>query len=1042
VWARLLVRVFGAGSFAVTTVLAAYMAGLALGSLLFGRLIDRRGNPLRIYALLQMGIAVFAVAFPYIITVLSGLYSGLYPDLQNRFYLLTGIRFLLCFGVLLIPTTLMGGTFPVLSNYLATSLSSLTERVGRLYAVNTMGAVCGAFASGLVILPRLGIRDTTLLCAALSIGVVVVALLLSRKPRAVPEQVSAVPGLHTGGQSFVVGNSRLVLAIFTVTGFCALAAEVVWTRMLSLVLGTTVYAFAIMLTVFLLGLGSGSAAFARRAQSTKHPGRLLGLAIAAVGFSVFLSLAVFGRIPFLYMSLYERIRPDWGGLLWMQVLLCAITMLLPTFFMGALFPLVARLYARDIARVGREIGQIYAFNTVGAILGSIAGTLVFLRGLGMVKSLVVIGCLYVLTGVIALVRTGEFRRLGARVSVAGGVAAFAVIILFVSPDIDKKTLTSGVYRYAPIYGTVEGLRTRMRLASILFYNEGIDATVSVEGFRGEIAILIDGKADASNGAEDMRTQVLLAQLPLLFHGDPDTVLVIGLGSGVTLGSAETHGLRWVDCVELLENVVEASHYMREYNLDCLDDPRANLIIGDGRNHLLLSGRTYDVIISEPTNPWISGVGDLFTQEFFRLARSRLKPDGIICAWFHTYHMGDQDVRAMVATFTSVFPDAYLWLVNDADVILLGALKPLAFDQRIRNRMVEPAIAEDMGRIGIRSVPDLVSFFVAGPGALTGYAKSARELHTDDNMLLEFSAGLKVFKSTESVHISRFIDLIESPPAVALEGVTAQDLLARLEARRLAMRASVALSGQGIDAAMPLLEEAFSMSPTDPYILHKYIEGRMAVGNNLHDQRDYEGAKSNYLEALAVPDHSLAWLAYLGLGMAQVASGDGDGARQSYRQSIERNPYNPRAYHNLGKLERVMGNTDRAAAALERSLELEPGAGPASDLSRIYIEMGTNLEKAVRLAEQAVSWEASSDHYITLGWARNVLGDYQGGEEAILKALEMEPGNTEAMWGLGQMRLTQGNIDGARTVLRELLALGKNDMYSRLARQKMDELKGR
>jgi tetratricopeptide (TPR) repeat protein len=390
----------------------------------------------------------------------------------------------------------------------------------------------------------------------------------------------------------------------------------------------------------------------------------------------------------------------------------------------------------------------------------------------------------------------------------------------------------------------------------------------------------------------------------------------------------------------------------------------------------------------------------------------------------------------------VFPDAYLWLVSDADLILLGARKPLAFDERIKNRMAEPAIAEDLGRIWIRSAPDLVSFFVAGPGGLTEYAGSARELNTDDNMLLEFSAGRKVFESTESVHISNFVDLIELPPTGALEGIAAQDLLARVEARRLALRASVAMSGQGIDAAMPLLEEAFSLSPTDPYILHKYIEGRMAVGSKLYSQGDCEGAKSNYLEALVVPDHPLAWLAYLGLGSAQAACGDQDGARRSYMQSIEKNPYNPRAYHNLGKLERVMGNIDRAAAALERSLELEPDAGPASDLSRIYIEMGRNLERAVSLAEQAVSWEPSSDHYTTLGWARNVLGDYKRGEQAILKAIELEPGNTEAIWSLGLMRLTHGDIDEARAVLRDLIALGKNDMYSRLARQKMEELKGR
>lgn len=1042
VWARLLVRVFGAGSFAVTTILASYMAGLAIGSFLFGRLIDRKGNPLRVYGLLEMGIGAFAIAFPYVISGLSVFYDGLYPALQNRFYLLMLIRFLLCFGILLIPTILMGGTLPVLSKYLGSSLTSLTERLGRLYAANTLGAVGGAFAAGLVILPRLGIRDTTLLCVALNIGIAIVAMLLSRAAHGGPGLISPLPARQVGEQPCGVGVSRHILATFMVTGFCALAAEVVWTRMLSLTLGTTVYAFAVMLTVFLLGLGSGSAAFARLAQRTRYPVRVLGLAIAAIGFSVFLSLIIFGNIPFFYMSLYQRVQPSWGGLLWMQVLLSGITMFLPAFLMGGLFPLVARIYATDIARVGWQIGKVYSFNTIGAVLGSAAGTLIFLRGLGMEKSLMVIGAVYVVTGMAVIMRVAEFRRIGARVGTAAGVAAFAVMIVITAPEIDKKALTSGVYRYAPIYETVDGLKANMRRISILFYDEGIDATVSVEKSRGDVSILIDGKADASSGIKDMRTQVLLAQLPLLFHPDPDTVLVIGLGSGVTLGSVETHDVRWIECVELLENVVEASHYMREYNSDCLRDPRANLIIGDGRNHLLLNKRTYDVIISEPTNPWIAGVGDLFTQEFFRLARTRLKPGGIMCAWFHTYHMGNQDVRALVGTFMSVFPDTYLWLINDGDIILLGSLSPLAFGGHIDRRMLTPAIAEDLGRIWIRSAPDLASFFIAGPGALAEYAKPAHGLLTDDNMMLEFSAGLKVFESTESVHISNFLDLIEPLSSIGIDRFGADDILRRTKARKLALEAAVLRSRQGMESAMPLLVEAFSLCPTDPYIIHKYMEGRMIVGQVLYGLGDCEGAKTNYLGALVERDYPLAWRAYLGLGTAQAASGDWDGARGSYLRSIEKNADNPRAYHSLGKLERVAGKMNEALAAFEHSFRLEPDARVASDLSRIYMELGINLEIAARLAEQAVSWEAGADHYITLGWARNRLGECRKGEEAMLKALEIEPGNTEAMSGLATMRLSRGDTEGARAVLRELVGLGMDDVYSRKARQKLAELERR
>jgi spermidine synthase len=752
IWTRLLVRVFGASSFAVTTVLAAYMAGLALGSIIFGRLADRKGGGLSFYGLLELGIGGFAVGSPYLISALAHLYGGSYAMLENHFYALTAVRFVLSFGAILIPTTLMGGTLPVLSKYLATGLAGLTERVGGLYAVNTLGAVGGAAAAGLYILPHLGMADTILLCACLNAGIAATAILLGRNRRFLSGALAPEPAEAAGPSDAHRSTSRQVLATFTLTGFCALAAEVIWTRMLALVVGTTVYAFAIMLATFLLGLGSGSALFARPAQQSRRPGRLLGFTVAAIGLAVLGSVAFYARMPFLYMKLYSDMQPGVKGLLGVQVALSAIIVLLPAFLMGGLFPLVARLYARDVLRVGRQIGRIYAFNTMGSVLGSVAGSFLFLKYVGMETSLIAIGCIYLVTGGVAVARLGEFRRRSPWLGFAGAAAVITVLAAVAFPRIDAKVLTSGVYVYAPVYKTVEGLKDHMRRVAVLFYNEGVAATVSLERFRGDLSLLIDGKADASTGLQDMRTQVMLAQLPLLLHPDPDTVLVVGLGSGVTLGSAETHDVGRIDCVELLDNVVAASEYLQDYNLHCLDDPRAHLLIGDGRNHLLLTHRRYDVIISEPTNPWISGVGDLFTQEFFRMARRSLKPGGLMCAWFHTYNMGDSDVRAMVATFVSVFPEASLWLINDGDIILLGGLGATRIAPDLARRMSVPAVARDLRRIRILGPLDLVSNYVSGTAGLVRYAGRA-PLNTDDNMLLEFSAGLRGFEATETIHLA-------------------------------------------------------------------------------------------------------------------------------------------------------------------------------------------------------------------------------------------------------------------------------------------------
>ena len=393
IWARMLVRVLGATTLAVTTVLASYMAGLALGSIIFGRVVDRRGNPIRIYGFLELGIGLFALVFPYLITLVNPFYRAVYPALQGSFYLLSAVRFALCFAILLIPTILMGGTLPVLSKFVAEGLSSLTRRVGRLYAVNTFGAVVGAFATGFLILPRLGMRNTTWLAAVLNGLIVIVALLLARGPTTAHDA-----GAEASGETYrprrSPGRSRLLLAVFASTGFCALAVEVVWTRMLALVVGTTVYAFALMLTTFLLGLALGSAAFARVAQGSRRPGLIMGLVVCLIGLSIAAGLVAFGNLPIIYMSLYQRIDLTWTSLSWLEFMLCALIMLGPTFLMGGLFPLVARLYARDIDRVGREIGTMYAFNTIGAILGSFAGSFFFLRYLGIVDSLALISAVY------------------------------------------------------------------------------------------------------------------------------------------------------------------------------------------------------------------------------------------------------------------------------------------------------------------------------------------------------------------------------------------------------------------------------------------------------------------------------------------------------------------------------------------------------------------------------------------------------------------------------------------------------------------------
>jgi len=1080
VWARMLIRVFGATSFAVTTVLASYMAGLALGSFIFGKLIDREEakreeakragahlggiHPVRIYGFLELGVGAFALIFPLIVAGLNSVYRAAYQSSGGNYDALTVLRFTLSFIVLLIPTTLMGGTLPILSKYLTRVGPRLAGKIGALYAVNTFGAVFGAFAAGYILLPNLGISRTTWLCAAVNGAIFAAAWLLSgeaarrreaaRRGEAAElerageaeeagEVTASMEEGHTqSSQEAGAWQSRLVLIAFMMTGFAALAAEVLWTRVLALVIGTTVYAFSAMLTTFLLGLALGSAVFSRIADRNRRPGLMLGLVVAAIGVTVFLTSIAFGRLPMLYMDAGQRFGWGWGQMMWAQFLLCLLVTLVPTFLMGGTFPLVARIYVRRRADVGSRVGTAYAFNTVGSIFGSFAGSFLFLAAFGVEKSLSSVSAIYLAVGV-ALVAgisgLGRTRRLAA----VGAIAALAIAVFILAPGWNPKLMTSGVYRYARMYRTGAGLEQNLRDKLMLYYNDGPGATVTVERYQDELALGIDGKADASTGSLDMTTQTLLAHLPLVFHPRPDTVLVIGLGCGMTLGSAERYPARSVDCIELLRNVTVAARYFNDFNYSALGDPRLRLIVADARNQLLLSPQTYDVIISEPTNPWIAGVGDLFTREFFELARRRLKPDGIICAWFHLYQMGDKDLRSMAKTFLSVFPNASMWMANESDVIFIGSVEPLKFDQALEERFAAPKVSGDLGRIRVKKVSDILSSYIWGSDGVARYAAGADKMQTDDNMMLEYSASKRLFQNTAITHLSNFLRSMEIPPLADLRPEVQADVRRQIEARKTALQGSLAFLGGRPDEGIGYYNEAYRAAPDDPYVISVYVDGNQNMAYSYAERGNLELAIATYAKAVAEPDYPRAWETYDGLAFCYARLGNLSEARRYYEASLAANAYNRSSSHNLARLDIAAGDTSAAGVVYERLLTLFPDDAEGSDgLARMYAARGRDLDRALGLARLAVSSDKKAPFYNTLGWVYYLRGNLEEAREALDASLALAPDNSEALFRLALVEDRAGRRDEATQTLRHLLGLGRRDEYTDRATALLREMGAR
>src|SRR5579884_1628688 len=677
VWMRELVLVFGASMFAISTLLTAFMGGLALGSDFFGRRADRYPNSLRVYGLLELGIGGYAFLVPLLLSSLIPIYQYLYQFFHFSFYVFSLVRFVMAVLILLLPTALMGGTLPVLAR-LYKNNAEVGKGVGLLYAVNTLGAVAGVLGAGFVLLPTLGLQKTVLFSAMLNAGVGLAAIGRGRS-----KTVSVEESIHRTAASAPKRDSSLRRALFitfALSGFAAMIYEVVWTRILTLILGSTLYSFATMLATFLMGLAIGSALFSFFLKRFSRPLLLLALVQGGIALFAFVGEFLFPLIPVLFFKLLEIFHSEGGILSASKFFIAGSVMLIPTLLMGGVFPLVIHLLTsggsteskrRDRAvetGLGSIVGRAYAMNTVGTIVGSFAIGFILLPSLGIQKSLHVA----ILTNAaLSLLLWMRMREMGdARLWGVGGVGAFLVIVSFSTPAWNPLQMSS------ELFGKLSTL-------DLLYYKEGISSTVTVVEHptlakQPHLTLAIDGKPNASTTG-DMKTQVLVGHLPMLLAPQANEVMSIGHGSGITTGSIATHPLSKLVTLEIEPAVVEASRFFDRFNGNVLDDPRVQLVVDDARNYLILSKDRFDVIVSEPSHPWRSGSSKLFTEEFFRLGRSHLRPCGIFAQWIHFYGIRAPELKAVVRTFHSVFPQVFIFYTDDYTVVEFQTPKSLFED---------------------------------------------------------------------------------------------------------------------------------------------------------------------------------------------------------------------------------------------------------------------------------------------------------------------------------------------------------------------------
>jgi spermidine synthase len=749
VWLRMLGLVFGHTVYAATTVLAAFMAGLGLGSVLVGRRAAGLRDPIRAYGVLEVGIGISCALIPLLIWLASFVYLGLHRLLSVSYGLFSFVQFLLVFALLLIPTTLMGGTLPILSQALVGE-DGIGRTVGILYGVNTFGAVAGVIVAGYALLPALGNRATLAVAVVANLAVGAAALTYSwrlrRAARDGPRPAARAPARPRAAPEPLDSAARLTLVALGVSGAVSMIYEVAWTRALVLVIGASTYAFTAMLVSFLLGIAGGAAVYSwlwgRRRAS---PGTFAWVQVG-IGLATALVLPLFERLPeSVVFALKRSDSPGAVGL--MQLAVSAQALLPATLLIGATFPCAVAMWARAPGRAGEDVGRLYASNTLGAIAGAVLAGFVLVPLIGVHGSLKAgIFINLALAAALSVVPLRPVKGWRWGTLSAALVAAVAVVLI---PPWDPLVMSSGPTIYAGRYLQSKlGVMGMIRSRELLFYRDGPSATVSVTRASGTTLLQVNGKIDASTNASDMPTQLLSGHLPLLLHRDPQAVLVIGLGSAITTGAIARHPVKRVDVVEIEPAVVEASGFFAKEHGDVLKDPRVRTVIADGRNFLLTASDRYDVIASEPSNPWLSGVASLFSLEFFELARQRLRPGGIMIQWVQAYHLLPEDFRMIVKTFRTVFPATSLWEAAAGDFFLLGRVEPVPVDLNLLKARYEanPSVERDLAGIGIGGWPGLLAYFMLGEEDTVRYTEGA-PLNTDDRLSLEFSAPRALYVET-------------------------------------------------------------------------------------------------------------------------------------------------------------------------------------------------------------------------------------------------------------------------------------------------------
>lgn len=980
-WFKYISFFIGNSTYAQSVVLGTFMAGVAIGAYIYGKKSDDLKDALSIFGSLELVVGVYSLIFPVLIYFLSEFYLFTLQELtySTDSLVAVGLKLIISVFSILLPAIFLGGTFPVLVKTFIEKKVETGSSVGTLYYINSLGALIGCALAGFYLLEKFGLLATLYFAAFLdlAIGLYVLIKIDSLKYRIILKSVALKASSFKGYISLSnFSNKNLNLALFVafISGFSAFIIEICWVRIMAPILGSTVYSFTLMLIGFISGITLGSFIYTRYLSKYKHDLYLVMFVQLLIATSLFISIPFYSKLPFYLIKLIEIIPS--GDNFFLLYILCQAAivvgvMIVPTTLMGISLPAIIKFSVINSKGTGEVTGKVYSSNTWGAVFGSLLAGLLFIPLIGIKYAIDLSILLFILVGVVLFIKN-NFFALKKTILLLLLVVVAGMYYFFSNPHWNVSIMVTDIPRL------INNEKTRPKTYSdflkkvtpdkILYYKEGVGATIAVVDKGGERILYTNGKGD-SNTKSDMPTQVLLGQIPMFLHPAPDSVMLIGFGGGTTAGSVLTHDIKYIKVADISRETFEASIHFQDYNNKPLNDGRLEKIADDGLSVLKSTNKKFDVIISQPSNPYVAGVGSLFTKEFFEVCNEKLKPNGIIAQWFNLYEMNDDLLKIVIKTFSSVFENFSIFQTMSHNILIVGSNDKIDLDfDLLEEKFSNPAISDDLRRIKIQDFPSLLSTQMVRAETLGSYIPKNIAINTKNNMLLELKSP-KVFFANEDVkRFFKYDNRISLDSKLYLSELAKKRKLTNEELLNIGTLHATPLRGS-YDFGLAVLKRIIGRDSTNSKALTHIIH--ILESSNLQSEADFYRS------------------------MLMNVEGD----------SVD----NPEVLNDRGVEKAKAGRIEEAIKDFSKAIQLDPNYKSATKNRALAYLKAKDYESANEDYTKLIQLDSTkADYHYSKAYALSSLDQHKKAMEGYLSTIKLAPKHSGAYYGLGHSYAYEGD----------------------------------